>query len=118
MGCIIDNYDRVKAKREQEKKENELKKIQRRNKRLRGLIDHVIFSGPVTVVKWADGTITKVRCAEGEPYDAEKGLLAAMAKKLYENTNIFVEELQYWCEPEQDDIQDDDIFEDWLRLND
>ena len=52
----------------------------------------------MTIVKWNDGTYTKVRCADDERYDQEKGLLAAMAKKLYEGTNLFVEELAYWCE--------------------
>ena len=95
---VFEQEDKIKEELEVEKAAAELKKVQERNKRLRGLIEKVTFSGPVTVVKWNDGTITRVRCAEGEIYDQEKGLLAAMAKKLYENTNIFVEELAYWCE--------------------
>jgi len=79
-----------------------LKKVQERNARLRGLIEKITFSGPVTVIKWSDGTITRVRCADDEEYDKEKGVLAAMAKKLYENTNIFVEELYNWCLEEEE----------------
>lgn len=119
---VFECEDEIKEELKAEKDAAELKKVQKRNKRLRGLIEKVTFSGPVTVVKWNDGSITRVRCAEGEVYDQEKGLLAAMAKKLYENTNIFVEELAYWC-----DDPDDDDFEayrqtinerDWKKLRD
>ncbi len=103
---LIEQLEEAKISLEKSKKERELKEVQDRNKRLRGLIDHVVFSGPVTVVKWNDGTLTKVRCADDEEYDAEKGLLAAMAKKLYENTNIFVEELARWCQPKETEIAD------------
>ena len=106
---LIPQLDKAREKLEKEEAEKELKQIQAKNKRLRSLIKQVIFSGPVTVVKWNDGTITRVRCAEGEEYDQEKGLLAAMAKKLYENTNIFVEELAYWCDDPEDDYDDDDF---------
>jgi hypothetical protein len=120
---VFEQEDQIKEELEAEKAAAELKKIQKRNKRLRGLIEKVTFSGPVTVVKWNDGSITRVRCAEGEIYDQEKGLLAAMAKKLYENTNIFVEELAYWCEqPEKDDDYEEYVRtiedEDWEKLKD
>ena len=83
---------------------SEIVKKRVRNKRLRGLIKRVVFNGPATIVFWNDGTKTVVKCAEGETYDKEKGLLAAMAKKFYENTNIFVEELEKWCgEPVESD---------------
>lgn len=92
---------------------------QQRNKRLRSLIDNVIFSGPVTVIKWNDGTYTRVRCRDDEPYDKEKGLLAAMAKKLYEDTNIFVEELRYWCvEDETEEDEEDDFSEEYPYIDD
>ena len=106
---LIPQLDEARERLEEEEAARELKNRQDRNKRLRGLIKQVIFSGPVTIVKWNDGTITRVRCAEGEEYDQEKGLLAAMAKKLYENTNIFVEELAYWCDDPDDDYDDDDF---------
>lgn len=100
MESIVKQLQDAQDRVDQRNEEARLRNIQLKNKRLRRMIDHVIFSGPVTVVKWYDGSITRVRCAEGEPYDKEKGLLAAMAKKLYEDTNIFVEELRRWCEDE------------------
>lgn len=43
-------------------------------------IKKVIFSDPVTVVIWENGTKTIVR-AENEPFDPEKGLAMAICKK-------------------------------------
>lgn len=44
-------------------------------------IDEVIFNGPATIVKWADGTKTVVKCCEDDEFDAEKGLAMAISKK-------------------------------------
>ncbi len=101
---LVPQLDAAREQLEKDNADRELEQRQKKNKRLRELIKQVIFSGPMTIVKWNDGTITRVRCAEDETYDQEKGLLAAMAKKLYEDTNIFVEELAYWCEqPEEEE---------------
>ena len=43
-------------------------------------IKDVIFNDPATIVLWADGTKTVVK-AENEPFDPEKGLAMAIAKK-------------------------------------
>lgn len=44
-------------------------------------ISRVIFSPPATIVFWKDGTKTVVKC-ENEPFDAEKGIAMAVAKKM------------------------------------
>lgn len=44
-------------------------------------IEDVIFNGPATIVKWADGTKTVVKCCEGDTFDPEKGLAIAISKK-------------------------------------
>lgn len=46
-----------------------------------GLMERVIFNPPATIVYWADGTETVVKC-ENEPFDAEKGIAMAVAKKM------------------------------------
>lgn len=83
-----------------------------RNKRLRGLVKKVIFNDDVTVVLWSDGTKTIVRKHEADCYDAEKALLACMAKKLYENTGIFNEVVNEWVD--EADICKSDV-EDWYH---
>ena len=47
-------------------------------------IKDVIFNDPATIVLWADGTKTVVK-AENEPFDPEKGLAMAIAKKALGN---------------------------------
>ena len=44
-------------------------------------IEKVIYNGPATIVKWADGTKTVVKCCEGDVFDPEKGLAMAISKK-------------------------------------
>lgn len=46
-------------------------------------IDRVIFSGPMTIVFWYDGTKTKVRLADGSHDDRANAIRWAMAKKYY-----------------------------------
>lgn len=64
---------------------------QRKNKQLRDMVKNVVFSGPCTIVFWNDGTKTISRCDDLDAYDAEKGILACMAKKLYKNTSLYNE---------------------------
>lgn len=51
-------------------------------------IERVIFHDPATIVYWTDGTKTVVK-AQNEKFDKEKGLLAAIAKKVYGNKGSF-----------------------------
>lgn len=51
-------------------------------------IERVIFHDPATIVYWMDGTKTVVK-ANNEKFDKEKGLLAAIAKKVYGNKGSF-----------------------------
>lgn len=51
-------------------------------------IERVIFHDPATIVYWKDGTKTVVKCQD-EKFDKEKGLLAAIAKKIYGNKGNF-----------------------------
>lgn len=51
-------------------------------------IERVIFHDPATIVFWSDGTKTVVK-AHNEKFDKEKGLLAAIAKKVYGNKGNF-----------------------------
>jgi hypothetical protein len=51
----------------------------------------VIFSDPATIVFWADGTKTVVKCQEGDAYSKETGLAMAIAKKVFGNKSNFNE---------------------------
>lgn len=51
-------------------------------------ITEVIFRNPLTLVRWSDGTETKVTC-HNEEWDEEKGLAMAIVKKFMGNYTDF-----------------------------
>lgn len=65
------------------------------------IIKEVIFNNPVTVVNWADGKKTIVRCQEGDIYDKRTGLLLCIAKRMFGNKGKYNDVLNKWC-PEDD----------------
>ncbi len=60
-------------------------------------IERVIFHDPATIVYWMDGTKTVVK-ANNEKFDKEKGLLAAIAKKVYGNKGSFNNIIKHYVE--------------------
>lgn len=60
-------------------------------------IERVIFHDPATIVYWTDGTKTVVK-ANNEKFDKEKGLLAAIAKKVYGNKGSFNNIIKHYVE--------------------
>lgn len=60
-------------------------------------IERVIFHDPATIVYWMDGTKTVVK-AHNEKFDKEKGLLAAIAKKVYGNKGSFNNVIKHYVE--------------------
>ena len=48
-------------------------------------IKDVIFNNPATIVFWADGSKTVVKCQDDDIYDPEKGLAMAISKKALGN---------------------------------
>lgn len=60
-------------------------------------IERVIFHDPATIVFWRDGTKTVVK-AHNEKFDKEKGLLAAIAKKVYGNKGSFNNVIKHYVE--------------------
>ena len=51
----------------------------------------------VTAVKWKDGTVTKVKCAEGDTYSCEIGLALCHMKYMYNNSNNnYHKVIDYW----------------------
>lgn len=49
------------------------------------LIDRVIFDNPATIVFWADGDKTVVKCSENDTFSKEVGLAQAILKKVFGN---------------------------------
>lgn len=72
-------------------------------KKVRALnsIKRVIFNDPATIIIWADGTKTVVKCAKDEKFDPEKGLAMAIAKKAIGNEGWYYDIFKE-CLPKED----------------
>ena len=79
--------------------EDMIKKWNRRVVNNNQSIKNVIFNDPATIVFWTDGTKTVVK-AENEPFDPEKGLAMAIAKKSLGNKGDYYNEFKKWL-PEE-----------------
>jgi hypothetical protein len=69
-------------------------------------IEKVYFNNPVTVVLWADGTKTIVRCQEGDTYSKETGLALCFAKKALGNKSNFNDVFHKWIPEEKNEPVD------------
>lgn len=99
---LVKSFREAEARMEKEAKEKELREKQVKNKRLRRMVKKVVLNDPYTIIIWNDGTKTVTKCHKLDSYDPEKGILACMAKKLYENTNLFNEIIQEYVDFDTD----------------
>ena len=58
-------------------------------------IRKVIFNDPATIIIWADGTKTVVKCAEGDIYTKWVGFAFCVCKKIMGDS--FHKEFKRWC---------------------
>lgn len=66
-------------------------------------IKKVIFNDPATIVLWADGTKTVVKCQDGDVFDPEKGLAMAISKKCFGNMGRYYEVFKKWLPEEEEE---------------
>lgn len=52
----------------------------------RYMVKNLISDGPATIVYWADGEKTVVKCMDADTFDPMAGFCAALAKKVYGST--------------------------------
>lgn len=98
---VEDNWDEIQESVKiglERKEQSELMAKQRFNKEMRGLVKHVHWSGNTCIVYWNDGTQTKSHWDNHEPFDAEKAILVCMARKLYQDSNIYNEVLEKYAD--------------------
>lgn len=72
-------------------------------------IKKVIFNEPATIVFWADGTKTVVKCSKDDEFDPEKGLAMAIAKKFFGNENGYSKNIKKWVDTYEDKDADTNI---------
>ena len=76
-------------------------------------IKQVIFNDPATIVLWADGTKTVVKC-ENEAYDPEKGLAMALAKKMLGNKGNYFDVFRKWLPEDYETPKKAELTAAWL----
>lgn len=68
-------------------------------------IDKVIFNNPETIVIWANGDKTVVKC-DGEKYDPEKGLAMAITKYLLgNNQGYYYDIFKKWLPKKEENVE-------------
>lgn len=72
-------------------------------------IKNVKFNGPATIVFWADGTKTVVKCQDGDDYSEEVGLAMCIVKKAFGNMSKYNDIFKKWC-PSYDTETDDNYL--------
>lgn len=70
---------------------------QNHKKKLENRIQRVKFDNPWTVVWWDDGSITRAKCSSKDRFSETSGLMAAICKHYFEDTNVFCKVLEKWC---------------------
>ena len=73
-------------------------------------IKNVKFNGPATIVFWADGTKTVVKCQDGDDYSEEVGLAMCIVKKVFGNTSKYNDIFKKWCPSYNAETDDDEYF--------
>lgn len=80
-------------------------------------IKKVIFNNPATIVFWADGFKTVVKCGEYDIFDPEKGLAMAISKKALGNQGNYYETFKKHIPEdlmEETELLSDPEFFSWL----
>lgn len=73
-------------------------------------IKNVKFNGPATIVFWADGTKTVVKCQDGDDYSEEVGLAMCIVKKVFGNTSKYNDIFKKWCNSYDIETNTNDYF--------
>ena len=73
-------------------------------------IKNVKFNGPATIVFWADGTKTVVKCRNGDNYSEEAGLAMCIVKKAFGNTSKYNDVFKKWCNSYDSETDTDDYL--------
>lgn len=102
----INNYGAYKSRRLSEVIQELVDKLNKDNPHApRGIskqyvdpmaIKNVIHNDPATIVFWADGSKTVVKCQPGDVYDPEKGLAMAISKKALGNQGNYCNVFKKW----------------------
>lgn len=76
-------------------------------------IEKVIFNDPATIVIWADGSKTVVKCQDGDTFSKETGLAMAISKRALGDKSNYCEVFKKWIpEIEEASVATEVFFDD------
>jgi hypothetical protein len=88
---LADNLKDLKNKLTKELEEELAREKRKDIDRFIAKIDKVYFGKGTTVIKWKDGTSTKVKCQDGETFDKEKGVAMCIIKHMFGDIGYYNE---------------------------
>jgi len=88
---LADNLKDLKNKLTKELEEELAREKRKDIDRFIAKIDKVYFGKGTTVIKWKDGTSTKVKCQDGETFDKEKGVAMCIIKYMFGDIGYYNE---------------------------
>lgn len=88
---LADNLKDLKNKLTKDLEEELAREKRKDVNRFIAKIDKVYFGKGTTVIKWKDGTSTKVKCQDGEEFDKEKGVAMCIIKHMFGDIGYYNE---------------------------
>jgi hypothetical protein len=68
-------------------------------------IEKVIFNDPATIVFWADGSKTVVKCQPGDTFNKETGLAMAISKRALGDKRRYYEKFKKWIPELKEEVK-------------
>ena len=92
--ALIEGYEKLTKKKQKHEEE-----ISRKfNQDSVNMIKRVKYDNPWTIVWWADGKVTRSKCAENDVWSESAGFNACVAKHYFQTTGAYNKVLKTYCE--------------------
>ena len=92
--ALIEGYEKLTKKKQKHEE-----KIRRKfNQNSVNMIKRVKYDNPWTIVWWADGQVTRSKCAENDVWSESAGFNACVAKRYFQTTGAYNKVLKTYCE--------------------
>lgn len=92
-GALIDGHEKLV----QEKKKRDEKVRRKFNESQVNQIKRVKYDKPWTIVWWADGEVTRSKCADTDVYSKSAGFNACVAKRYFQTAGAYNKVLKTYC---------------------
>lgn len=97
--ALIDGHEKLV----QEKKKRDEQVRRKFNEHSVNQIKRVKYDNPWTIVWWADGDVTRSKCAENDVWSESAGFNACVAKRYFQTTGAYNKVLKTYCNDDNHD---------------